>query len=394
MLIVNKELLVVLTLIFIHLLIVYISQYNVLLSVVLSFIYVYFFVGYIKIDLTIKIIFFFVFLSSVIFNYTNFTPISGVDEYAFYNNVKDNSFSSLIYLEVEKQQDELGFISSRITYSALLNLLLPFSYGDFDPRVIFCVNSIFWFFASTFYISAVTKEKYSFNNQASLIFLYTSLSISYWLGNFGKDIVTISLCMISSSFLIRRKYLFSFSFLMMAMLFRPYSFVMVAAYSLPFFNDGKFSAKYITSIFVMFLMITKLSVMSLVNSVIGFIYLFVSPNPLSLNNWSVISSSSSTWKFSPLMMTIEGLFLSLVLVLVIYLIFLNKDKLTLKIIFSIYSLSLVLIVVGMSNLEHNGLQNAFGSLGDNFVRKKLIAWPLIAVLVGIVVDKINWKISK
>lgn len=397
MLIVNKELLVIINSIVIHLAIVYLSQYDVLLSVVLSVIYVYFFVSYIKINITTKVVFFFVFLFSIIFNYMNFTPISGVDEYAFYHNVKGNSFSDLVNLEIEKQQTELGFISSRVTYSALLNLLLPFSHGDFDPRVIFCVNSLFWFFSSTFYIGAITKEKYSFNNQAALIFLYASLSISYWLGNFGKDVVTISICMISASLLIRKKYTFSFAFLIVAMFFRPYSFVMVAAYSLPFFCGGRFSGKYIASVFIMFLLITKVSMTSLANSLIGFIYLFVSPNPLSLNNWSLISTNS-TWQFSPLMMTIEGVFLSFVLVSAIYLILLKedkyKDKLALKIILSIYSLSLVLIVVGMSNLDHNGLQNSVGSLGDNFVRKKLIVWPLIAVLVGIVVDKIRWKISK
>lgn len=355
------------------------------IPIIIVFIFYFFFYSAVGID--VKLICLFVFFVSFLFNFNNFSPLSGPDENAFYYNLTHSTFFELINDEINRLNDGLDFISSRMTYAALLSFFFPSADPTLDPRVIYLLNGMIWIYSSCFYIESLKKRDYISNIKVPIIFLICSPTIGYWLGNFGKDIITVSFCMISSAFFMRKKFLLSILFFILCSTLRPYSAIIICTMILPFWSLC-FSIYFFIAVFGLFLVFTGASPVFLINSFIAFFYLFLSPNPISLENWQLFSDMSVR-AFSPLIMLIEAIFVGLFLLL--FMIIKIKEQFLYKFLIAIYCLSLTLIVVGMLNLENNGLVSQVGSLGENFMRKKIPAWPLFSVMIGFVYDNIKVK---
>ncbi|MBH0035480.1 hypothetical protein I6F43_12415 [Pseudoalteromonas sp. NZS71_1] len=315
---------------------------------------------------------------NLIYNSYNFSPISGPDELAFVTNLREYNISELLTNEMNRFLSGFGFISSRITFSAFLSFLLPLDDFSINEFVIIILNCFLWFMSCRYYMVSLHNNKHIKDISLGFFFLLVSPSLLYWASNFGKDVAVISMCLFSASFYINKKYALFCFFLLLAMLLRPYSIIMVFCYVLPFCFTNRKSFFYVACIIGVFLLGTGGSVISLINSIIGFIYFFLSPNPMSASNWALINETND-FLFSPLIMLLESL---IIFLLVAYgLVFRKYDrKVVFKTFVAIYCLSICLVGVGFTNMDNNNIPLAIGSLGDNFIRKKIIVWPLIALL--------------
>lgn len=359
----------------------FMSLINVYLAVVVLFFFIAFVLSKGVLSNTEKILIFVFLVLNYAFNSYNFNPITGVDEQAFIGNVRDEKIIELLFIEIKSFFESFGFISSRITFSAFLSVMLLGKEFVSDQYVIFILNSFFWFLSSHIYLTSLKNTGFLENIKVGYLFLFLSPTILYWTGNFGKDVVVVSLCMISASFFFKRKYILFVFFAVMALLFRPYSIIMIACFVVPLYHSLKVMVYFLLLTLAVFFYGTSFSLISLINTLIAFIYIFLSPNPTALTNWTLFSGSSD-FLFSPLIMVLETIVISLVIV---YAIFLKKyDKvLAAKLLLAIYCLSISLVGVGYTNMSGNDIALAIGSLGDNFVRKKIIVWPILAVLLNL-----------
>jgi len=358
----------------------FMSLVNMQLAVVILFVFVSFVLTKGILSSAEKFFVFFFVLINFIFNSYNFDPISGVDEQAFISNIRNTNIIELFLGEIKSLFDTLGFISSRITFSAFLSVV--FLNKDFvtDEYVIFLINTFLWFVGSHVYLSSIKNKRLVDNIKIGYLFLFLSPTILYWTGNFGKDVVVVSFCMLSAAFFLQKKFALFFLFAIIALLFRPYSLVMIACFVVPLVYGFRVMSALFILITLVFLYGTKFAIEPLINTVLAFIYVFLSPNPVSINNWTLVASSNG-FSFSPLIMLVEALIISF---LIFYAVLFKKyDKYkVLKTFIAIYCLSICLVGVGYTNISSNDEALAIGSLGDNFVRKKIIVWPLLALLLN------------
>ena len=327
---------------------------------------------------------FFIILNYAFNNY-NFIPISGVDEQVFFYNVRfTDTFESLL-LEIRELVNKFGFVSSRITFSAFLSFILLNEEFVIDPSIIVIVNSFFWFIGSHAYLKSMQEIGLTKGIKAGYLFLFMSPSVLYWVGNFGKDVIVVSCCMLAAASFFKKRYIIFILFVLLSLLFRPYSIIMVACFIIPLYFSFKYTAFLVLVVLTVFIYGTNALFFPFLNTFLGFVYFFISPNPSVLNNWLLISSSDS-FVFSPIVMVIETIFISLLFSFAIF--FKNFDKVkVVKLFLSIYCLSICLVGVGYINLSVNGTGMTIGNLGDNFIRKKLIVWPLLAVLLNVLYSK-------
>jgi hypothetical protein len=322
---------------------------------------------------------------SLVFNIYNFDPISGVDEQAFFDNLQNFNLYELLRNELTRFLIVGGFVSSRITFSALLSFLLPFPGFSENAFVIVIVNAFFWFLSCKSYLLSLKSNGYLKDVKLALIFLMSSPTLLYWMGNFGKDVIVISICLLSAAAYINKKYILFLIFLLVALTLRPYSVVVIGCFVFPFCFSYKKIFLLMTFVFVVFFVGTKFSIIPFINSFIGFIYLFLSPNPFNLSNWSILNETND-FLFSPIIMVVESLFISLVIFYGMIVKRRWSDKLF-KSMIAIYCLSICLVGVGYINSDSNNVVLSVGNLGDNFIRKKLIVWPLIAIMLSLMFSK-------
>lgn len=331
---------------------------------------------------------------NVTFNLNFFSSLSGPDEIAFYSAFVDGNTFDIINKELERLGGDIGFISSRNTYPMLLTLAIPLKGNAFRPEFIFLLNSMLWFYSISHYLLSIRRFVGKKIADISFILLSISPTVLLWMGNFGKDIFVMSLCILAASSFLNKHFIKFAIFLLIASIVRPYSIVLIVSFILPFRGTLKLCLAYLFSAAAGFTIIAGISVISVVNSFVLFLYLFFSPNPASANNWLLISNSE-TWSFSPLILTIEGVIAGCGLILALFFYFRVRKPsklLMIKIMISIYVICIVMLLVGLLNLSNQGLSPSIGSLGDNFVRKKIVAWPLIAILIAIPISK--FRLSK
>lgn len=326
-----------------------------------------------------------------VFNHLNFSAISGPDETYFYTSFLYEDFLGVILSELNRLENQVGFISSRNTYPAFLSLVIPFKNESFIPELIFILNSAVWFLAVSYYLESLRSyvDKKALN--LSFVFLCLSPSVLYWMTNFGKDIIVISFCMLSASFYLNKKMLKCILFILLASALRPYAVILVISFIIPFHNSMRLVVLYTSTVLTLFMLIVKVNFASLMNTLIVSVFLFLSPNPFSSDNWSVLSAPG-VWHHSPVTLTLEGVFIGVCLLFsVFYFCFMavEKKQLLLKIALATYAIAIVMTLVGQLNILGAGNSVGIGSLGDNFIRKKLVAWPLIMIFLSISLSYIN-----
>ncbi|TLU65096.1 hypothetical protein FE810_09220 [Thalassotalea litorea] len=336
------------------------------------------------------------FLLMLSFNFLNFDPIGGPDEQAFYQNFKLLNFGVLVENELDRLDGQIGFISSRNTFAGFLSLITVIDKLDFSPIMIVIANTFFWFLAISIWIKSI--ESYFIPKELTIItlVLLVAPSSAHWLGNFGKDVFSLALCMICAAKVLDKKWGWAIIVLAIASLVRPYAVVIVFALVLPFILNFKqvlaiTFGSFITFIFAQYLLF-KSVLIGVANSVITFVYIFISPNPVNASNWDYLSLNDG-WQYSPILFTIEGIVFGAVLILSAFQFLLNRNNLSelfYKVYISIMFLCLILVFVGMLNLQRYGEAQMIGSLGDNFIRKKFVAFPFIAMITAIAFSKIHF----
>lgn len=321
-----------------------------------------------------------------------FNNTSGVDEAYFYSTYMDSDFFSLVQDELHRLSGQFGYIRSRNTFPAFLDLFFSLYSSDVNSALIIYFNSFFWLAGLAAWLKAIEG---GISRKAFIIlfiYLFASPYVLYWIFNFGKDLFVVSLCLISSAFFIRKRYVCSLLFLCFASFFRPYSAVIVLAYSAPFcLSFGRTTAMAAGAVFVQALL-SKSVVIVLLNSLLIFLFVFLSPSPFNFDNWSYVSYAA--WHFSPWLFTFEGVLVFLFFCLGgVSLIFwgrtISQFGLLIKILIAVFLLCLVLGLVGQSSILSSATEPRLGLLGDNIVRKKLAVWPLVALFVAIIFSKIR-----
>lgn len=215
----------------------------------------------------------------------------------FFNNIKE----IIVYNPRYIRSSEIWFPLILIPFYNILNLK--------DPQSIIIVNSFIWIMSSLLLINIV-QEKYRENFSGNLVYLYLILlllspSFLYWSSTFAKDIIALSLCVISSYFYLKKKYIFATLFFILATGIRIYAIGIIIIYYFLFKKNTKLL--FITSLCsLLFLVLYTKSINSVLYLPITILYFFVSPNPFDYKNYGFLDTGTWTVYITPL--TIEGLF--------------------------------------------------------------------------------------
>lgn len=339
-----------------------------------------------------RVIFFIYIIVSiqVIFNLISFSPIIGPDESHFYTTAINYDFSQLVQSEIDRVSEYGGFIKSRTTYSAFLNILIPVNLSFAGAEIILLLNLFFFFFGVLLYLKSIEFHLGTRIIQISFCLFMLSPSFLFWSANFGKDIISISLCLMAASFYLSKRFLIFTFLLLAASMIRPYSVVMVFLYVAPFVLSLKSILFALISALFIFGLVMNFSIISFINIFIANVYMYLSPNPASLGNWSVNIDVINRFNFSPAL-TFEGIIISVLMFLYIFYQFLKgQDKYFKKLFFCVLIGACVLTLVGNFRLNLLNEPINIGSMGDNMLRKKTIVLPLILIMVSCFLSKIKF----
>ncbi len=322
--------------------------------------------------------------------------ITSPDSVAFLSNFQTYTSIELIGEIFASISDKgLGFISTRLTFPLFLKAFLGDIFIEY-PALILTINIALWTCASLLWVS-VLKERYErlypHSSMAKktpklvFVFLMLSPSVLYWEIALNKDIASVSLSIFAFYFLVRKNWLLFILFFLVASMIRPYSAAVIASYYIYYKNNRTLMLSATAGVMLMLIMLSKGSFTVIINGFLGLIFFLVSPNPLSPSNWQ-ISIDTGTWQMSPILLTLEGIFVLFILAIGMALI-LNRRNLRIEFvatIFSIFIVSSAVVFVGYYRVLDIGLDYGLGTFGDNLVRKKLSAWPLIITLIASIVS--------
>ncbi|MGG4033249.1 hypothetical protein ABEV74_06000 [Paenibacillus cisolokensis] len=197
--------------------------------------------------------------------------------------------------------------------------------------------------------------------------LLVSPSLMYMSSLFAKDVTCVLLGVYGAALLLRKKYVWFVVVLLYATGLRDYAIVYTVCFWL------LYTQRFRTAIAVMMaalgILVVQIGPTALVNTAMLTVFLFVSPNPANLANWSP----------ELLLRTLEAVWMS-IWVGVSALLFMRYRE-TRKfyaiafVLLFIYAATLVL--VGYVTITGRELEYGVGTIGDNMVRKKLPILPLV-----------------
>ena len=329
-----------------------------------------------------------------------FLPVlSGPDEVRFHKNVSEYSIGELIgSIKSSFDISKPSFVSSALTFSTYVRLLSGSATKAF-PELIAVLNCSALLYSSSLFVRSV-KISYGtivYSEKTFLISVFAFLMLSpssiYWSATYAKDITSLAFCLFAAVMLFQKRILLFLIFLVLATSLRVYAIVPIILYYICLsinFTYIKFSVVF--SVILLFV-ITDFNIIILMNLVLATAFLFISPNPLNQANWMLLQGEG-TWVFSPLWFTLEGIVLGVFFV--IGLAFLvrgifKKDYTFVLLYLSILCCASILVLVGYHlTVVSLGDDYRFGKLGENLVRKKFIVWPIIALWIGLIVDRL-WR---
>lgn len=323
-----------------------------------------------------------VFLFAVFIHSLFMSPLVGSDERNFYSRVAefDSSFVYLQYLKDLLLADPARIQNSIETFAIIY---LPFYdlFNIHSPRLIIILNIALWILTALLFRELLIGYSDRVGD-VSPNFVFAVLLLSptaiYWSSTFAKDITSTFLCMATAYLFFRKKTFLFMIVLIFATMIRPYSLAIIAIYiSVIMWSQLLLMTGLLLSI-VAVLFLTGEPI-TLINSVLVFVYLFISPNPLRAINWA-----------SPeiLLRTLEGLVYGVVLVISVLYSIVNEEMRNHYILLgsALGVFSLALILIGYTLTFSDG-QYTIGSIGTNVFRRMVPMLPILAFWVSITISQ-------
>jgi hypothetical protein len=320
--------------------------------------------------------------------------LTSPDSYAFLSNYNSYSLKEMCD-EVFAGGDSLsvGMVSARFTFPIMLKILT----GDalsLNPAVVGLVNLNIWLMAA-FALSHIVFRYMHIEicvckkRLVDLTFIAFCLfpSPMYWIIALNKDIFSVSLPVLAAYFFLGRSYVLMLLLLFMGSIVRPYSVVIFMSIVLIAYPNRWRSYVVLFGVILFMALYSKLDSFLFMNAFLGFLFFFASPNPFSPGNWKLYEDTG-TWAFSPAWLTVESLILFLAFLCAAISFVLNRrSRADLKMLMlSIFLVSSAVVFVGYFRMNEIGIDFSIGNFGDNLVRKKMSAWPLISIFVAYVIE--------
>lgn len=318
----------------------------------------------------------------------NLPVLAGPDEVAFHHNLTELSFNDLLRLARERMDlVSLGIVPSRITFPLYLKILLG-GLVDVSERVVVFANVIVWTLASFLWVQAIQNSRVFFRYVSSanlgmlFVLLMTLPSVLYWSSVFSKDISALAFTVIAATSLVWRKYLVALACILVAVALRSYSPLIILAFVGLLTGSYRLLLLGVGVALALLLFLSDGSIVPVLNVPIAVFYSFSSPNPFNIQNWSPLAETS-TWVFSPLLLTIEGVLITCFVCIGLILSLLTRINGRIIMLFGLSIILVSSLLIGVGFISQGGEGYVFGTLGDNLVRKKLALWPLIVTVLWV-----------
>lgn len=212
------------------------------------------------------------------------------------------------------------------------------------------------------------------NNELFLSLIFAGVLISptlmFWSSTFSKDVFSILIAIIALYFLLNKRYILFFIFLVYATMLRPYSIAIILIYFA--FYKGTTKVMWAGILGSLAIVAYNVGLTGVINTFNTMVYLIASPNPLSLENWN---------RF--FLLEIEIILILIMLALSIY-VFVNKKesrKFYLLALSALFIYSCVMTMVGFGVIDSRDEIYSLGSVGDDISRKKL---PIIVLYYTVI----------
>jgi hypothetical protein len=336
----------------------------------------------------------------------NFPTLSGPDELAFYQNFSTYSFSELIsqgigtlkgvYAIIEERT--VSLISSRMLFPAIISIVAPKSDIHIPPEFVQWVNVFLWSFASLVLARNANLRfegvRSRYFTTAVMVFLLLSPSAIYWSSVFAKDIAVASFIAFTVVAYINKRYLIGSGTVIIA--------ISLSAMAVPFILVlyALMLGKRRILFFMLFLSIAAILTASAMDlkAILNIIpyagYTLLSPNPLNLENWVFVGGGGgNSWGLHPRgLFLAEGLFVTVTIVVGLLLASLDVTwrKVVIDCCVALLLIGCVWVLRGILTLDYYDVNMR----GGNFVRYKVGAWPIIALIFGVAISHILEKVRK
>ncbi|WP_042221719.1 hypothetical protein [Oceanobacillus manasiensis] len=210
--------------------------------------------------------------------------------------------------------------------------------------------------------------------------LLISPTLMYWSSTFSKDIFSVLLAIISLYFLLDKRYILFFLFLVYSTMLRPYSIVIIAIYYV--FYRGSKKLMWMGVLGSTAVVAYYVGVKGVVNIFNTLAYLIASPNPFSLVNWD---------RF--FLLEVEILILLGGLALSFYVFINDKQsrKFYLLALGGLYIYSCVMTLLGFGVIDGREQSYSLGSVGDDMSRKKLPIIVLYYTVISYTIVRLSKK---
>lgn len=351
-----------------------------------------------EVDPIFRLLSFLIYCTGIIITQIFLPVLTAEDSFAYLDNTNQFSFIELttkIFTTFDPMS--ISLVSARFVFPAMLKPYL----GDvmiIAPGFIALINSLIWIIAVFAWVELVsaskliesTRRKFTLNTL--FVMMLVTPSSFYWSAVLNKDVITTSMTIFASVALIKRRYGMAILWIVLATLLRSYAIAMVVAFYLAINGSNKTRLTALAGAFFVVWAYARGSFIPLVNTFVTTIYFFLSPNPSNLDNW-LPYLNTGTWRLSPVILTIEGIFLGSMLAFGILISVLKERvrNVIATLFVSILICSAALTLVGYHLFLGMGESYSFFSFGDNFVRKKFSAWPLLMTWTVIILGEIYFS---
>ncbi|UVI27905.1 hypothetical protein [Paenibacillus spongiae] len=187
---------------------------------------------------------------------------------------------------------------------------------------------------------------------------------------FAKDVACALLGLYGAGLLIRRKYVLFLLVLAYSTGLRDYS--IIYTFGIYFLYTQKMRTSITVMIAAMGLLVMQIGPLGLMNASLLTVFLFISPNPVNLNNWNSEIA----------MRTLEALWMSFILGVSVlnFLRFKASRRFYILAFTVLFTYACTLVLVGYVTVTGREMEYGLGTVGDNMVRKKLPVLPILYVL--------------
>lgn len=318
------------------------------------------------------------FLIFKLYSLYNIDPITGPDSVRYFALTQNFSDLRAFYDFALNEISSFGLFGiSSITFYGLFYMPYYVFFALKTPVAIVVFNTIFmvatiYLWSKTFVSfrgEITTKQKKLFISSLVLLAFF-SPSLSYWSSVFLKDVFSLFLGVLSFYLLQKRKLLYFFIVLILAIAIRPYAIGFVFCFWAIFYLRNKFT--FLASILAAIYVVYKAGLTGFINTFPMILRILFSPNPSKLDNWSNF--------FLP---TFEGFVIILGLLLVFISFLRNKASRKVYIAFfmSLFIYACILTLVGQTSMLSKDLDYGLLSAGDDMFRKKL---PFILIIYTVI----------